>query len=174
MRYRSSALACLFSIVVVSVTAACTPPATGGDGGVADGGAVDQTPPEGDADMQAWLDEEHYVDWTCQPAIGDAHAASPHGRRRICHNDALATALDGEPLPVGSAVVKEIYNDADERAGTAVLLKVGDGTGGDSWYWYERTGVITVTDGRDAIGCVGCHEGAESEGGREMVYVTVE
>lgn len=172
MRAPSFGFTALALPLLIVIAAACTPAPPVTPPG--DAGSVDQTPPEGDSAMQAWLDEEHHTDWTCQPEIGPGVEPSPHGRRRICHNDALVNALSGEPLPVGSAVVKEIYDDNDERTGTAVLVKAEDGTTGESWYWYERTGVFTVADGRNALGCVGCHEGAANDGGREMVYVTVE
>ncbi len=175
MRTPTKALARLCSVGALVVTAACsTPPPDEADAGSGDAGSIDQNPPEGDAALQAWLADELYLDWTCQPSVGPGADSSIHGRRRICHNDVLAAALDGEPLPVGSAVVKELYNDNDERQGTAVLKKVAEGSTGASWYWYERIGVVVTADGKDAAACTVCHAFAEDEGGREMIYVDVE
>lgn len=163
-------------VVLTAFVVACSPSSTGsGDAGLpGDAGAIEQLPPEGDEAMQGWLADEHYLDWTCQPSPGPG-APGSHGRRRICHNDALANALAGRPLPRGSAVVKELYDDNDQRTGTAVITKVGDdGASGASWYFYERVSGFVTADGRDQVACTVCHAGAENDGGREMIFVDVE
>lgn len=165
-----------FVVVLVASASACAPsPGTGtGDAGLTgDAGSVEQLPPEGDAELRPWLAEEHYLDWTCQPSVGPG-ADGSHGPRRICHNHLLATALSGEPLPVGSAVVKEIYDENDARTGTAVMRKVSAAEGGAAWYFYERLGDFITADGRDQVACTFCHAGAADQGGREMVFVDVE
>lgn len=160
-------------VVVLGLGAACpsTPPPPE-DGGILS--EEDQSPPEGDTAVQEWLAGEHHRAWTCHDAIGDGSEASPHGRRLICWNDLLVSADGDGEIPVGAAAVKEIYDDNDERSGTSVLLKVAEGQGGDSFYWFERLGAFTVSDGRDSIGCTGCHNGAVAEGGREMFFTRPE
>lgn len=156
------------SVVVFMLLAAAACPEAPGAEEIGD----PETPPEGDAAMRAWLDEEHYLKWACEDSVTAAVSGSPHGRKRVCSNAALSAGLDEVPLPVGAATVKEIYDD-DERTGFAVMRKVAEGEDGDAWYWWERLGLITVVNERGASGCVGCHEGAAAAGGVEFVYTVV-
>jgi hypothetical protein len=156
------------------------------------GGSDAQTPPmSGYTDIEAWLADGHYLEWTCEPA---AHAAtigvSPHGMQLICSNDLMAGAGAGE-YPVGSAAVKELYMDDGTMYGHAVSLHFQAGTEGDSWYWYEKVfadhpaphdanGV--VADGVGSSGpaqtiCVSCHSAAGLDAdhpGHDFVYVQVQ
>jgi hypothetical protein len=138
-----------------------------GDAGEGEGdGSEDQTPPEGDVPLQAWLAQAFYQSWSCQTAVHDAVAPSPHGRNRICSNDALAQATTS-PWPVGAAAVKELYDANDTQVGFAVYRKAADGTDGANWYWYEKTNSDgIVADGRGGSGtpntiCVSCHSHAD-------------
>ena len=137
-----------------------------------------QLPPEGAADVDAWLAEGHYLDWTCEPAPHDSRAPSPHGRNRICNNDKLALATSA-PWEVGSASVKELLDAADAIVGYAVYTKAADGgagpTDGSTWYWYEKADGDVVADGRGASGapltiCVDCHSHAGGDN-NEMDFV---
>jgi hypothetical protein len=156
------------TVVVAVLSAACTPPPAPPDAGL----AVDvaQTPPEGEAALSAWLDDEHFLQWRCHGEIGDPSDLSVHGRRRVCANDALAETADGDALPVGAAAVKMLFDDDDAPIGNTVLRKRADGDTGASWYWYERSGDLTLTDAVDALGCRECHVSAPDEGGREFVF----
>lgn len=153
-----------------------TPTTGGGSGGDA------QTPPMGHEAVEAWIAEGHYKMWKCQPAIVDPIAISPHGKQKICINDLLAGHADGE-YPVGTAAVKELYDDAGATiVGYAVYLHTKAGKTGADWYWYERVpqghpampdenGV--VADGTDVPLCVGCHEAAGLDAehpGHDFVY----
>ena len=90
---------------------------------------------------------------------------SPHGKNLICSNDKVATFTDavGAERPVGSAGVKELYDDSGALRGYAVYVKTQAASlGGASWYWYERIGANVVADGLGDTGpantiCVGCH-----------------
>ena len=148
-----------------------------------------QTPPRsGHADIQAWLADGHYEDWTCESqAHGATIGVSPHGMQRICANDLMSAHGDGE-YPVGAAAVKELYLDDGMLYGYAVSLHHRAGTGGDSWYWYEQVHADhpaphddqgVVADGNGDSGpaqsiCVGCHMAAgidEAHPGHDFVYV---
>lgn len=153
-------------------------PTSGGDEGDA------QTPPMGHDAVQAWLAAGHYKMWKSQPGVVEPIMISPHGKQRIYINDALAGhPLDGGEYPVGTAAVKELYDDAGAMiVGYAVYLHVSAGTTGANWYWYEQVpqghpakpdanGV--VADGTDEALCVGCHMAAGIDAdhpGHDFVY----
>lgn len=142
----------------------------------------DQTPPTTNgSEIEAWLKAGAYKDWTCETVEHPQLKVSPHGYNRVCAND-LATqfsADSGDERPVGTAAVKELYDDASKLVGYAVSVKIGaKSAGGDNWYWYERvpkdsaaphnaSGV--VADGLGSAGaaktiCVGCHTAAGVDG----------
>ena len=142
-----------------------------------------QTPPiTGRVDIEAWIAKGSYKDWHCEAAVHDARSPSPHGKNRICSNDKVSSTTN-ESYPVGSAGVKELYDSTGTSiVGYAVYRKVTDGTGGDSWYWYERVPLTSaaphdsngvVADGMGSSGqaqsiCVNCHQGAN-----DFVYTRV-
>ena len=83
---------------------------------------------------------------------------------KVFINDILAESLKNEndEHPLGSVVVKEMYDADKNPAGWAVMAKTHDiSDGGNGWFWYE------VTDSSDADkiaaigngveGCVSCH-----------------
>jgi hypothetical protein len=151
-----------------------------------------QTPAQGEANVKAWLALGYYKSWHCETAPSPTTvAASPHGKRRVCTNNALATAT-AKPWPVGAAAVKELYaDDAGGIIGYAVYLKTADDTtaGGAVWYWYEDDPAFNpmggvVADGLGTAGtpaamiCVNCHSASGSDttthaGPGDLVYVRV-
>jgi len=121
---------------------------------------------------------------------------SPHGYNRVCSND-LTAGFDGsvnDERPIGSASVKELYDDASNLVGYATSLKLSrssdDGAG---WYWYERVPLDSGAphDGQGVVAaglgdsgpaksvCVGCHAAAASDathsvtGSADYVYLQV-
>ncbi len=83
---------------------------------------------------------------------------------RVFMNDIIAESLKNgnEEHPLGSVIVKEMFNEDDVLSGWAVMAKTHDkADGGNGWFWYE------VTDAKDqdkiaAIGngvegCITCH-----------------
>jgi hypothetical protein len=83
---------------------------------------------------------------------------------KVFINDIAAESLKkgNEEHPLGSVIVKEMYNKDNSPAGWAVMAKTHDKSdGGNGWFWYE------VTDSSDADkiaaigngveGCVSCH-----------------
>jgi hypothetical protein len=113
---------------------------------------------------------------------------SPHGKNRVCSNDLAAgfSGKAGDERPLGTASVKELYDDDSQLAGYSVAVKVGaQSSGGAAWYWYERvptSGVVANglgDSGTPKSVCVGCHGGAGSDskhsvtGSSDFVYLQV-
>ena len=123
------------------------------------------------------------------PAMG----VSPHGVNKICSNtlEAGFTGAAGTERPVGTAGVKELYDDSMALVGYAVYVKTkATSAGGDNWYFYERVPLTStvphnakgvVADGLGSAGaadsiCVSCHAAAGSDmthtvsGSSDFVY----
>ena len=85
---------------------------------------------------------------------------------RVFLNAALSGSLKAksDAHPAGSATVKEMFTDAGELRGWAVMVKVAPEAGddGEGWYWYEVTsatdGSAPVADGTGVGLCVACHD----------------
>ena len=140
-----------------------------------------QTPPStGADDIEAWLAKGDYKSWACETVDHPQMKVSPHGQNRVCSN-ALSAGFKGsvgDERPIGSASVKELYDDASKLVGYATGLKVASTSdAGANWYWYERVPLDSaaphdeqgvVADGLGGTGtaksiCVGCHAGAGSD-----------
>lgn len=166
-------------VLATLALAACTPDAAGDNDDDADPDTGDpQAPPEGAAAVDAWIADGHYLDWTCESSPHEPRDPSPHGRNRICNNDALANDASA-PWAVGSASVKEILDAQDAIVGYAVYRKAANSaepTDGSTWYWYERLDAGgVVADGRGDTGgaltiCVDCHSHAGGDA-NEMDFV---
>jgi hypothetical protein len=64
--------------------------------------------------------------------------------------------------PIGSSIVKEMYDDSGKLQGWAVMVKTSDDSaGGKGWFWYEVTSTIDgsnpVASGNGVPLCFGCH-----------------
>ena len=116
--------------------------------------------PVGGNKLVRWLKQGTYLSWAAEPA---AHPGlGPHfGDVRVFVNEPLDASLRaGETEhPVGSASVKELYGDASEVQGWAVMIKVAEGTGGDTWHWFEEYAGTQYADDVGASLCTGCHSG---------------
>jgi len=156
--HRSLSLLCLCFL-------GCSDP---GPGTVGDPTDDPQLPPRGSVDVTAWIAAGHYQDWACEAEPHAGRSPSPHGRNRICSNDALVGSTGDGAYPVGAAAVKEIY-DGDRIALHAVYRKVADGTSGDTWYWFEGTADDVIANGEGDDTCVGCHSHAP----RDFVFTPV-
>ena len=131
-----------------------------GDGDGDPGGCPGEVVPQTEAELIAWLEGGGYADWTAESGV---HAsAGPHfGGVRTFVDDCLAGSLDdgANQHPPGSATIKELYGDGAEPLGWSVMVKVGPGSGGDTWYWFELYQDTVYADGVDAQLCTGCHGG---------------
>lgn len=133
-----------------------------------------QLPPDNGTDVMQWLSRGLYKSWRCEPAGHAARAPSPHGRNRICNNDAIKDAPTSGTYPVGAASAKELLDDSDAIIGYAVYRKLADGTDGANWYWFEIVNGSTTADGDGTDGspktvCVDCHSHAP----RDFVFTAV-
>ncbi len=122
-----------------------------------------------DADVRAWLAKGDYKTgtWKCEAAPHAARSPSPHGINRICSNATLSAHGSGQ-YPVGSAGVKELYDQAGTNViGHAVYRKLKVGAA-ESWYWWEDLNNSTVANGTGDQGsaksiCASCHMGAPND-----------
>ena len=130
-----------------------------------------QRPPQGQATLEAWLAGAPHRLWACEDQISPPRLGGLHGRHRICSNELLLNSTAG-PYPVGAASVKELFSGTgDQPNGFAVGVKVLEGEGTATWYWYERRGTSpTATPLADGVGvpqCAVCHGTAA----RDQVFV---
>jgi hypothetical protein len=123
----------------------------------------DTVPPVVDAELQAWLAAGSYTGFL--PESGPHDSEGPHGGTvRTFLNRQLAGSLDdcAESHPVGSAAVKELFDDG-VLDGWAVMVKTQPGPGADAWYWYEVFSTAPDADapysGQANDTCTGCHDG---------------
>ena len=123
---------------------------------------TDALPPSTAKEMQVWLVSKNYGDWAAES--GPHESTGPHGTVRTFVNPTLEASLAAMNTqhPVGSASVKELYQNGAVY-GYAVSVKLDeDSAGGEGWYWYESFN--TDPDGPAAFQsrghptCVGCHE----------------
>jgi uncharacterized protein YxeA len=84
---------------------------------------------------------------------------APHGPfHKVYVNDILINA-EGAPVPNGSIVVKESYNEQKQKTAVTVMYKIeGYNTDGGDWWWARYS-----TDGKGGpagkLGmCLGCHQ----------------
>lgn len=132
------------------------------------GGGIEQTPPQGKAAADAWLRAGHYKKWACEPMKMNPRPLGVHGPNRVCSNAILSAHTGPGPYPVGAAAVKEIFYG--NRVGNyALAVKIKEGTTGAAWYWYEPGDL----EGVGAGGCVGCHNKAAQNGGRDQIFIQV-
>lgn len=175
----------------------------GGSGGAYDVGAANpdgkpgdtQTPPTTNGtDVEAWLAQGSYKSWKCETMSHPQMKVSPHGQNKVCSNDLTAgfTGAVGTERPIGSAAVKELYDDSGALVGYAAYVKTkSTSDAGASWCWYERVPANSTAAPHDAAGvvadglgteggalkvCVGCHSAAGSNtdhtvlGSADFVY----
>jgi len=139
--------------------------------GMSSTGSAQLPPTTNGADVEAWLKKGSYLDWSCETAEHPKIKVSAHGHNRVCSNDLIAgfSGAVGDERPKGSAAVKELYDDSSALVGYAVSVKLADlSSGGDNWYWYERTASGVAADGTGKAGaphtiCVSCHSGAGAD-----------
>lgn len=95
-------------------------------------------------------------------------SAGPHTQLglpvQVYYNDKISASIKAknEQHPVGSAIVKEMFDAENVLAGWAVMVKTEPKSdGGKGWFWYE----VTSTTDKDALaaigngvpGCQSCH-----------------
>ncbi len=93
---------------------------------------------------------------------------------RVFMNDVIVKShkQDQKQVPVNSCVVKEMFTQAGDLQGWAVMVKTHDDTkSGKGWFWYEVTSAADPSKiaaiGNGVPGCRGCHSA-----GRDMVLTS--
>ncbi|WNG57827.1 hypothetical protein F0U59_25995 [Archangium gephyra] len=155
----------LFLLAVLAASA-CGPSST-----VDEGTGVIQDLETSEAGITAFVREGRYKDWLAEPGVHETRA--PHGSKvRVFFNDTVVQSLrtGNATHPVGSILVKELYeSDGKTLRGHALDVKIAEGTGKDTWIFYEGFGPEYSSNyyGRGHSTCHGCHAS-----GRD--YVTTE
>jgi hypothetical protein len=109
--------------------------------------------------ITTFLQKGDYKTWAAETAV---HSSSgPHGKVRSFFNATLTTSIKAgsKTHPKDSISVKELYEaDGTTLKGYAVEAKTVDGTGADSWLWYEGfTPKFNEYYGQGLTTCTGCH-----------------
>ena len=131
-----------------------------------------QRPPVGQAALEAWLAQAFHQAWTCEDRIFPPRLNGTHGLHKICSNQALlASTSTSGPYPVGAASVKQLFTAGNQPNGFAVGVKIEEGEGPNTWYWYERRGTSPtarpLAEGINVPDCAVCHGMAP----RDYVYI---
>jgi hypothetical protein len=112
--------------------------------------------------ITAFVRDGRYKEWLAEPSVHETRA--PHGSKvRVFFNDTVTRSLrDGNAThPVGSILVKELFKDDGKTLrGHALDVKIAEGTGKDTWIFYEGFGPDYSNNyyGRGHATCHGCHE----------------
>ena len=138
---------------------------TDGDDGTGGPGDVPDTSQAG---MQQFLDDQGFADWTseAEPRPPIPGSGSPHGDVRVYFSPLLEDSLvDGNDVhPVGSAVVKEVYDDMDAVSNYFMYVRTSNDAGQAGYAWYREDTPIYI-DGQGF--CGDCHEA--TDGNIDMV-----
>jgi hypothetical protein len=146
----------LGSACLVWVLAAC-----GGSPAGSETVIANAPPPDDPSALLDWLDGGGHSEWRSTQVF----PTGDFGGAKIFFNDALedsyAEARDAHP--VGSAAVRELYeDDLTSLRGYGLIRKTRDGASDPSaWFWYEAfdtpTGWSPLVAEHAAPGCTGCH-----------------
>ncbi|MCA9648977.1 MAG: hypothetical protein H6712_32285 [Myxococcales bacterium] len=148
----------LLSMTLLAVS--CTDSGDDGDTDAADGSGTGNTVggvPVDAGELSMWLEAGSYSSWAAES--GNHASTGPHGEVRTFFNDEMVASFDaGNTVhPVGSAAVKELYNGSGAEIGWAVMVKVAEGEGANSWYWYLESSDTVTADGEGIPTCENCH-----------------
>jgi hypothetical protein len=124
------------------------------------GECISPTVPASPAELLEWLETGEYTTW--QAENGPHASTGPHfGAVRTFVDPCLAESLDvgNATHPLGAATVKELYGESNVVLGWSVMIKVAEGSGGDTWYWHENFDGSTYADEVGSDLCTGCHGG---------------
>jgi hypothetical protein len=113
-----------------------------------------------EAGLIAFVKERGYQGWLAEPAI---HPGGPHGHVRVFFNDTAVESLraNNATHPKGTILAKEVYaSDGTTLTGYAVNVKVREGSGKDTWLFFEGFPPDYKNSfyGRGHEVCHGCHE----------------
>lgn len=131
----------------------------GGPTGESDdsGGQEQPSIPTDGAALLPWLEAGTYLEFDAESGVHPS--AGPHGGGvRTFVNAPLLDSLaaGNETHPLGSGTVKELYS-GEAIIGWAVGVKIAEGSGDDTWYWYEWLNDSVIADGVGVGLCANCH-----------------
>jgi len=117
-----------------------------------------------DADeLLVWLQDGEYLEWAADPAPREGTRVHNNPVRSFANAELDASLQAGNTEhPIGSASVKELQAGPNP-IGWAVMVKVAEGTGPRTWYWYEIIGGNEIADGRNEPLCSDCHESSSQD-----------
>ena len=128
---------------------------------------VDSAVPTDLGDLFRYLQEGSYKSFAAQES--DKHpSAGPHTKVgwpvRVFMDPLINASLaaGNTSHPLGSSIVKEMYDGDGDLQGWAVMVKTSeDSAGGKGWFWYEvtstKSGSDPVAAGNGVQLCQGCH-----------------
>ena len=144
----------LFLLGVVFVTVGC-----GGSSkptAVSSVGDLSDTSAKG---ILAYIQKGDYKQWKAEAGIHDSKG--PHGMVRSFFNPTVVDSINAKQSahPKGSMVVKELYKgDGKTLDGYAFMVKTAEGSGGDTWLWFEGLSPdYNQYYGQGLTTCTGCH-----------------
>lgn len=112
------------------------------------------------SEIRSLIETKAYKNWQSQDNI----EKSPiHSYARTFINPILKSSQDNGQAthPVGSIAIKELYEDDQATIkGYAWEQKIKDGSGGETWLWYEDLDASTEQEDFYGVGistCTGCH-----------------
>ncbi len=139
-------------------TAGCPGASTGCPGTTA--GCPGAERPDEVEDVLKAIEDDSYASWEAESEPHPPVGTSPHpGEVRTFFNAALAGSMGAGNTehPVGSAAIKESWVQG-ELAGWFAEVKVAEGSGPETWYWWSDLGGVDALGGEASVaGCVGCH-----------------
>ncbi len=120
-------------------------------------------------DLFAFVKAGKHKSWVHESTKRETDA--PHGSYVTTYLNAIlqeSMEAGNKVHPVGSAAVKEMFDDNKDPFGYAVSVKAqADSQGGMGWYWYETTSPTDANaiprrgdrtgEGFGAGVCIGCH-----------------
>ena len=142
--------------LLLGLALACGPSST-----VDEGTGVVQQLDTSEAGITAFVREGRYKSWLAEASVHETRA--PHGSKvRVFFNDTVVQSLraGNATHPVGSILVKELYEgDGKTLRGHALDVKISEGSGKDTWIFYEGFGPDYSSNyyGRGHSTCHGCH-----------------
>ncbi|NTX63380.1 hypothetical protein HUA74_22255 [Myxococcus sp. CA051A] len=147
---------CFAACAVLLLLTACGP-SSSVDEGLGVVGELDTS----EAGITAFVRQGLYREWLAEPA--PRKSVNSHGDKvRVFFNPMLAQSMEaGNPThPVGSITVKELFeSDGKTVRGYALDVKVSEGSGKNTWVFYEGFGPDYDDNyyGRGHDTCHGCH-----------------
>ncbi|WP_022661266.1 cytochrome P460 family protein [Paucidesulfovibrio longus] len=121
--------------------------------------APDGPPPDAANLWNHITTQSPYTQWKNWPDHqGMQPGSSPHGALHVVYVNDAALSVRQPPVPYGSIVVKENYDEAKTLKAITVMYKVkGFNPEAGDWFWAKFAPDGTVQASGTPGGCIGCH-----------------